>query len=234
MKFLFSILVILLQAGSITSSADIKDVPVKKTSDKSVRIDHFVVGIPELQKGIDEFFKAAGVKPVLGGKHPFFGTHNALVSLGYRLYLEILAPLPGLDTGIYAKLNKLTPLSWAVSTDSIEDLKEKLKKQGFESTDIIPGFRTTPDGSKLEWSALMILKPAIKGVPFFIQWKGKSIHPSKNSPPGCKLKTFEILTPTARELKRLLAVLSIRLKVKQSPFTKLLIILKSPKGEVRF
>ena len=57
-------------------------------------IDHIVIGIHDLEKGIASIEDLTGVKPVYGGAHPSLGTHNALISLGNRTYLEILAPNP--------------------------------------------------------------------------------------------------------------------------------------------
>ncbi len=59
------------------------------------RIDHIILGVNDLQKGIEEFERRTGVKAVYGGAHPGRGTHNALASLGEPgSYLEILAPNP--------------------------------------------------------------------------------------------------------------------------------------------
>ena len=47
----------------------------------AAQIDHVILGIDDLDRGVKAFEAATGVKPVYGGKHPG-GTHNALVSLG--------------------------------------------------------------------------------------------------------------------------------------------------------
>jgi hypothetical protein len=56
----------------------------------TVHIDHILLGIDDLDRGMDLFEQRSGVRPVQGGKHPG-GTHNALVSLGDGTYLEIIA-----------------------------------------------------------------------------------------------------------------------------------------------
>src|SRR5947209_6676597 len=58
------------------------------------RIDHVILGAADLDRGVAVFERMTGVRPVYGGKHPG-GTHTALVSLGGRTYLEIVAVEPG-------------------------------------------------------------------------------------------------------------------------------------------
>ncbi len=53
--------------------------------------DHLVVAATTLEDGIDYVADLIGVAPTLGGKHVAMGTHNALLSLGARAFLEVIA-----------------------------------------------------------------------------------------------------------------------------------------------
>ncbi len=54
-------------------------------------LDHLVVAATTLADGIDYIASITGVAPQPGGKHVTMGTHNALLRLGERVYLEIIA-----------------------------------------------------------------------------------------------------------------------------------------------
>jgi Glyoxalase-like domain len=53
-------------------------------------IDHIVFGCSDLERGMDEIEQLLGIRPVPGGRHIQFGTHNALLSLGPATYLEVI------------------------------------------------------------------------------------------------------------------------------------------------
>jgi hypothetical protein len=53
--------------------------------------DHLVVAASTLGAGIAYIAEMTGVAPAMGGKHAAMGTHNALLSLGPRAFLEVIA-----------------------------------------------------------------------------------------------------------------------------------------------
>jgi hypothetical protein len=65
-------------------AADAKAVPE--------RLDHLLWACADLETGIRRIEALSGVPPKFGGVHASGVTHNALVALGPRCYLEILAP----------------------------------------------------------------------------------------------------------------------------------------------
>ncbi len=54
-------------------------------------LDHLVVAATTLADGIEYIAGITGVAPQPGGKHVAMGTHNALLRLAERVYLEIIA-----------------------------------------------------------------------------------------------------------------------------------------------
>ena len=120
---------------------------------ESLRIDHVIVGVADLDRGMGQFEQLTGVRPVIGGDHPGCGSRNALVSLGNGRYLELLAARgdasPSADIDVLRKLKDLTPLGWAVSTSQPQVTVRHLRQRGYGISDPLPGSLLKPDGTML-------------------------------------------------------------------------------------
>ena len=57
-------------------------------------LDHIIVAAATLAQGCDYVESGLGVRPQTGGRHVLMGTHNALLKLGPRLFLEVLSVDP--------------------------------------------------------------------------------------------------------------------------------------------
>ncbi len=96
-------------------------------------LDHLVVAARTLEEGAAWIESRLGVAPVAGGRHDAMGTHNRLLGLGDRQYLEVIAidpqaPAParkrwfGLDDpGMQARLAASPALiHWVMRSEDIE------------------------------------------------------------------------------------------------------------------
>jgi hypothetical protein len=197
-------------------------------------IDHIILGVNDLDKGIAQFKELTGVEPVKGGIHPNSFTHNALVALDGETYLEIMAPRPDASNvpDEFLSLEKLTPIGWAVRTYRANQTKVKLKAAGIIASESKYGSRTKPDGTKLSWITFDIDNRY--DFPFFIEWGAGTIHPSASSPAGCTLQSFHINTPNDAAMNKLKAALQLGFTVSKGNETQLLLTIDSPKGRVTF
>lgn len=203
------------------------------------RIDHVILGINDLQKGIEELERVTGVRAVFGGAHPGRGTQNALISLGGEQYLEILAPNPA-DPGNQAPvaevagLTKLTPVGWAARSDDLPALQLSLRGQGTRVGEVRPGARNRPDGTRLAWRTLGFDEPSNPLLPFFIEWERGGAHPSATSPAGCRLTGFSLQDPDPASLREPLRAAGLGVEVREGSPAGLRISLACLKGDVEF
>ena len=185
-------------------------------------IDHLIYTTPNLEMGMDEMEDLFGIRPAVGGKHPDFGTHNALLSLGNSTYLEIISRDPELgvpESGIWLRdnLNQPSQLStWALRTENIEELYIHGIRNELPLGKIAQGKRQKPDGTSLQWKLTdPYAMPCDGAIPFLISW-GKSPHPANSAPHAGELIDFEIFHPNPNEVKEKLMVLGVDFKVTQS------------------
>ena len=203
-------------------------------------VDHLLLGVGDLDAGVAWFEKATGIKAVVGGTHPGMGTRNALVSLGGRRYLEIIAPDPAQTAYNFRldvrKLSEPRLVNWAASATDIEAVAKKAKATGYELFGPQPGSRDRPDGKTLRWKLLGVMHDLgteqIDPIPFFIEWAADSVHPSRESPKGCELTSFAIEHPKSAAVKKTLKALGIAADVTKGAEARLTATLTGPNGRV--
>ena len=185
-------------------------------------IDHLVVAADTLEEGAEQVERLLGVPLQPGGKHERMGTHNRLLKLGPKLYLEVIAIDPGavpaedgkpfqarwfdLDSPAMRTLLSEGPhlVTWAVRTDDIEALAARcpeplgkihlMRRGGFEWKITIPEDGHLPGGGL---------------IPTLIQWLGDR-HPADELPDrGCSLEALGGTHGAPEGIRRALAALGL-------------------------
>jgi hypothetical protein len=187
------------------------------------QIDHLLLGCNDLDKGIALVEEHLGVRAMFGGVHPGRGSRNALLSLGERRYLEIIAPDPAQprsdDTRELYEIASPRLIGWAAHVDDIEALRKRLK---VPAGPVMPGSRKRPNGELLQWKTLSLEDDHHGVLPFFIEWN--SPHPSLDAPRGVSLQGFAIHSPDA------LPDLGLDVEVVRDSPPRLSAALKGPRG----
>jgi hypothetical protein len=159
--------------------------------------DHLVVAARTLDEGAAWVESILGVALVAGGKHPTMGTHNRLLKIGPRIFLEVIAvdpeaPAPGrarwldLDAPAMREHLALGPdlIHWVERTD---DLEAELR--GVDEPIEILSLARGP----YRWKIGVRGDGGLPGAgtqPTLIEWQG-GLHPADNLPDaGCVLTGF--------------------------------------------
>ncbi len=202
----------------------------------TVAIDHLILGVDDLDRGMTEFATRTGVKPIKGGVHPGRGTQNALVSLGGGRYIELIAPShePGTTGGPMTAFAVLTPAGWALHTDDVRTIVTTLRGAAFKVSDVHPGARTRPDGAKLSWQTAEVDGAGLESAPFFIQWGAGTPHPSTDAPTGCTLASVRMAQPDPAPLARFFRAVKLDVPVAKGASRRMSIALVCPSGKVLF
>jgi glyoxalase-like protein len=143
----------------------------------TLRFDHLVIAVRDLEASMAAF-QAIGFDGREGGRHPGFGTRNAIVRFGLD-YLELATvddePM-ALRTSRGALVRFLADhdvglCAYALATDDLDGLVDRGRQAGLLLEGPFAMHRARPDGSVLSW------RLAVPGGgqyfqpwPFFIQW----------------------------------------------------------------
>jgi hypothetical protein len=208
-------------------------------------LDHILLGAPDLQQGIDFVASQTGVRAAFGGVHPGRGTQNALLSLGERHYLEIIAPDPKQErtnvtpmfrTDLIAHLKSFASprlVGWAAHPCSLSAYAQKLRAANVTFQGPTPGSRKRPDGRLLQWQTLNLDNDEGSLLPFFIEWSADSPHPASDAPSGCQLPSFELASPDLDGLREKIAPFDLDVTIAKGDTPQIRGVLRGPKGELK-
>jgi hypothetical protein len=201
--------------------------------------DHLVVACADLEQGSAWAVDALGAEPHLGGKHATMGTHNRLLKLGPRLYLELLAIDPHAappahprwfaldDPAVQARAARAPfLLTWVASTTDIVEAVTRVPALGepraFTRNAYVWRLTVTEDGA-LPFGGVL---------PAAIEWSGA--HPCDAlEERGCALVELRLSHPAATSVLPLFRELRVAGPVQLKPGPKALCaVLRTPRGEV--
>lgn len=208
--------------------------------DPPARIDHLVHACANLDAGVDHITRLLGVRPVPGGSHPHWGTHNALLGLGPSCYLEVIAPLPSHQTGevqtpeVFSGSGDGRLTTWAARVGNLQGRAPVHGTVDPPLGDLKSGSRRRSDGSTLSWVLTDPMIRVLDGmVPFLIDW-GDSEHPAQGLESSCSLECLRAAHPRHQQLRSSLRTLGLLdlVEVRPSIRPTLTAVIRTPGGQV--
>jgi hypothetical protein len=217
-------------------------VTVRRTTPSAVEPDHLVVAAASLAAGVEWMEERLGVRARPGGRHAAMGTHNALVSLGRRLYLEVIAIDPegaapsrsrwfDLDAPLMRERLAAGPalVHWVARTPAIDADAARCAELGapvpMERGEFSWRITVPADGRR----------PGAGLVPTLIEWADPARHPAGALPEsGVRLAALAGEHPDPAPIRAALAALGLQdaLKVTYGRTPRLAAMLATPRGPV--
>jgi len=200
-------------------------------------VDHLVYVAPDLEAGMDLIEARIGQRPLPGGRHKNWGTQNALLSIGDKTYLEVLAPDPLLPAPARGRLTDATGpgpnlLTWVIRTSDIDKFAESARAAGAGIGNVESGRRERFDGSLLRWKVSdPYVLPLNGAIPFVIDW-GETPHPAGSLTRAGTLVSLAIEHPDPEEVKNMLQALGVEMLVREGASYRLVAIINTDKGIV--
>lgn len=193
--------------------------------------------MPDLERGVDDLAGRLGVRATPGGSHEGRGTHNALLGLGGRTYLEVIAPDPSQAPPSTARRFGLDLLSrsglagWALRPADIDAQVRMARAAGYDPGPVRAMARIRPDGVRLDWRLTSGAGEMDPVLPFLIDW-GDTPHPSDGAVPGCTLLEVSVEHPEPDRIRTVLRALGAEVTVRQAPLPALVATLETPAGRI--
>lgn len=209
--------------------------------------DHLVYATPDVAATTALLAEQLGVTPGAGGRHLGRGTHNTLLALGGRTYLEVIGPDPDAPAPAGPRpfgvdgLTEPRLITWAAAVEphSLDSVIGTARQRAYDPGDAATMQRRTPAGELLSW-ALTMPPMAASGelvgvIPFLIDWLDtpRELHPSQSSPGGCRLESFEVGHPDPDRIRSVFDALGLVVAVVAAPLPTLSVEITGPSGRVR-
>jgi len=202
------------------------------------RIDHLVYATRNLEQSVVDLETRLGVRPAPGGQHPGRGTHNALLALSARSYLEIIGPDATQADTVRPRWFQIDSLdaprlvTWAAKEADLNRFRAKAKACGIHLGPVVSGTRQRSDGTCLRWRFTDPATVVADGIiPFFIDW-ADSPHPADAAPRGPVLESLRAEHPEPTVVMRALSAVGINLSVASGPRPALIATLRTAGGLV--
>ena len=198
-----------------------------------MKLDHLVIAGNTLEEASDYIASSLGVALQEGGKHSHFGTHNSLLGLGNKVYLEAIAIDPDAIHPITPRWFDLNNFqgppklkNWVCRCKDIEKELNNLPKQDNYIVEL--------ERSYFKW-LMSVPKNGIlmfdEMVPALIQWKSAVCPPKLLEESFCRLKRLTITHPLALTLNEHLKCLEDkRVRFEKANNIALFAEIKTPHG----
>lgn len=201
----------------------------------SLSFDHLVIAARSLAEGAAYVEAVLGVKLSPGGKHPLMGTHNLLLSLGPREYLEVIAIDPEAPAPAHRRWFNLDGFSdaprmthWVCQTDDLDAALDKAPDGSGIPVELSRGDLNwamgVPADGRLPFDAAM---------PALIEWGESSPHPAALLPDqGVRLNRLDVFHPEADRLIEGFPTLNALapVSVRSGPEKRLIATVSTPEG----
>ncbi|PWK58573.1 glyoxalase-like protein [Silicimonas algicola] len=197
-------------------------------------LDHVAVVARTLDEGTAYVEAVLGAKLSTGGKHPDMGTHNRLLSLGDRTYLEVIAVDPEASRPSHRRWFNLDSFSaaprmtnWICRTDHLDNALAAAPA----------GSGTVAKMSRGDihwWMGVTEFGrlPFDDAMPALIEWP-EGFHPAKRLPDhGFRLTRLDVFHPEADKLLAAFPALHSvdRVSLREGPEKRLIATIATPEG----
>ena len=184
-----------------------------------MKVDHLAVCAGHLGEGVAWAEEALDQRIGAGGRHPRYGTHNALLGLSEGLYLEVIAIDPEAepqDRPRWFDLDRFTGpprlANWICRVPDLDAALADAPEGAGRAVDMERG--------DLRWRVAVPEDgglPMQGGYPTLIEWQSP-VPPGRSLPAtGLRLTRLDIHHPEARALARLVDLPQVRFHRARSP-----------------